>query len=1048
MLVLVPHESDVVAWVEAAGSLRRHPDGGALRFPPRRSRRSTRPSRRCRCWCRRRWRSTVCTRARRARSSRRRARSSGGCRRARDFAAATIVLRAGRRTSISAALAERLLPHGYRREDLVLDVGSFAVRGGVFDVFPPAADAAAASRLLRRHGRVDPRLRSAEPALRGGGRGGAAACRSISSRPAKTRRSAVGDGACAALGASDAERLAGARPRRGLPGLAELPAADRRRDDHARRRCSSDALGVAVDPAGLLVGGAHSRRAAARRRRVRGASTGGCGSIPRPSSCRLGDVEAALGRADLVGRFGRGCAGAVDFHASWTDVLHGQLPRFPREVETARARGERLVLVAPPENLPRLRSFLERSERPNRLPAASSSSTASSRAGFRLPPAGMVVFGEAQIFPPASSLPRRTGRARLRAFVGGLRDLKVGDYVVHADHGIGRFVGSAPVAGGDGARRRRPAAGPPAARAGRGRRERGDGDRLRRGQAAAPAARAARPAAAVTAASKASRRGSTSSAARRGTRPRSGSRRACATWRRSCSSSTPSARWRGRRPCRPTTTDAPVRSRLRLRGDARPARGDRRRSRRTCERERPDGPAAVRRRRLRQDRSRDARRLQGGRQPAIQVAVLCPTTILADQHWETFRRRFAGFPVEIEMVSRFRTPAELKARGRQARTPGEVDILIGTHRLLSQDIDAAAPRPPGDRRGAALRSGAEGEAQAVEEAGPRPGDVGHAGAPHPAVLARRRARPLGDRDPAQGPHGGRDRGAAVFGRRGARRDRVRARPRRTDLLRRTTASSRSSSLRTGCAELVPGLRITVGHGQLDERELARRMHAFTAGEYDLLLATTIIENGIDIPNVNTMIVHRADRFGLAQLYQLRGRVGRSTSSRYCYLRCPAIASSPRSRARAPPGIARVLRPRRGLPHRRARPRDPRRRQPPGRRAERPHRDRRHRDVSQAARGDDPRAARRGGRTRRRRRRSTSALRCRFRSTTSRDANLRMETYQRIAAGERRTPPSCSPSCATASGRRRRRCVPWSRWPRSSGWPRRCACSRSPSAAAA
>ncbi|MEL7058907.1 MAG: TRCF domain-containing protein, partial [Acidobacteriota bacterium] len=84
-------------------------------------------------------------------------------------------------------------------------------------------------------------------------------------------------------------------------------------------------------------------------------------------------------------------------------------------------------------------------------------------------------------------------------------------------------------------------------------------------------------------------------------------------------------------------------------------------------------------------------------------------------------------------------------------------------------------------------------------------------------------------------------------------------------------------------DVIPGLRITVGHGQLDEKELSKRMHAFEAGEHDLLLATTIIENGIDIPNVNTMLVHHADRFGLSQLYQLRGRVGRSDQLAYCYL---------------------------------------------------------------------------------------------------------------------------------------------------------------------
>ncbi|MCG8462405.1 MAG: hypothetical protein MI919_39480, partial [Holophagales bacterium] len=87
-------------------------------------------------------------------------------------------------------------------------------------------------------------------------------------------------------------------------------------------------------------------------------------------------------------------------------------------------------------------------------------------------------------------------------------------------------------------------------------------------------------------------------------------------------------------------------------------------------------------------------------------------------------------------------------------------------------------------------------------------------------------------------------------------------------------------------EIFPGLRVTVGHGQLDEKQLSRRMHAFVDGEYDVLLATTIIENGIDIPNVNTMIVHNAHRFGLSQLYQLRGRVGRSDQLAYCYLLVP------------------------------------------------------------------------------------------------------------------------------------------------------------------
>ena len=138
---------------------------------------------------------------------------------------------------------------------------------------------------------------------------------------------------------------------------------------------------------------------------------------------------------------------------------------------------------------------------------------------------------------------------------------------------------------------------------------------------------------------------------------------------------------------------------------------------------------------------------------------------------------------------------------------------------------------------------------------------------------------------------------------------------------------------------------------------------FVAHKYDVLLATTIVENGLDIPNANTIIINRADRYGLSQLYQLRGRVGRSDRPAYAYLLIPPEDNAVAGREEAARGDQGIQRPGQRLPRRRARPRDPRRRQPARRRAERPHRDGRLRDVHEAARGDRPRAEGRGDRRR-------------------------------------------------------------------------------------
>jgi transcription-repair coupling factor (superfamily II helicase) len=264
-----------------------------------------------------------------------------------------------------------------------------------------------------------------------------------------------------------------------------------------------------------------------------------------------------------------------------------------------------------------------------------------------------------------------------------------------------------------------------------------------------------------------------------------------------------------------------------------------------------------------------------------QVAVLAPTTILADQHLETFRRRFADFPVRIEMVSRFRSAAQIRGI-RADLEAGKVDILIGTHRLLSRDI--RIPRlgllvvDEEQRFGVAQKERLRQLKKSVHV-------LSMTATPVPRTL---QLSLVGVRDLSLIETPPQDRMAVdtaivPFDRTLIREAIEFERERGGQIYFVYNRVEGIEEMAGLLGELVPDLRLTIGHGQMDEAELSQRMHAFKRGEHDLLLATTIIENGIDIPNVNTMIIHRADRFGLAQLYQLRGRVGRATQLAYCYL---------------------------------------------------------------------------------------------------------------------------------------------------------------------
>jgi transcription-repair coupling factor (superfamily II helicase) len=296
-----------------------------------------------------------------------------------------------------------------------------------------------------------------------------------------------------------------------------------------------------------------------------------------------------------------------------------------------------------------------------------------------------------------------------------------------------------------------------------------------------------------------------------------------------------------------------------------------------------------------------------------QVAVLAPTTVLAFQHWKTFRARFAPFPVRVEMVSRFRSPKEIK-EALAATAAGQVDILIGTHRLLSKDV---AFRDLGllivDEE---QRFGVEAK-EKLKRLRSTVDALTLSATPIPRTLQmgpRRHPRHVGDRDAAARPSGHPDLDREVLDRRDRLRHPPGAGPRRPGVRGAQPGGVDLLAGRHG-AQAGPEALVAVAHGQMPEGELEKNMLAFVEGRANVLVATTLIENGLDIPRANTLIVNRADRFGLAQLYQLRGRVGRSDRPRVRLPAGPAGHGAVRDRPQAPERHPRVLRAGRRLPHR-------------------------------------------------------------------------------------------------------------------------------------
>jgi transcription-repair coupling factor (superfamily II helicase) len=267
-----------------------------------------------------------------------------------------------------------------------------------------------------------------------------------------------------------------------------------------------------------------------------------------------------------------------------------------------------------------------------------------------------------------------------------------------------------------------------------------------------------------------------------------------------------------------------------------------------------------------------------------QVAILAPTTVLAFQHLKTLRERFAGFPVSIAMVSRFRTRGEIKQTLADL-AEGRVDVIVGTHRLLSKDVvfkDLGLLVVDEEQRfGVAHKERIKQMRRKVDV-------LTMTATPIPRTL---NMSMVGIRDMSVIETPPKDRLAIQTN--VVRFDQqLVARVVRNELARGGQVyfvHNRVESIYSIgdlLARVVPEARVVIGHGQMGEEALERAMLDFVARKFDILLATTIIENGLDIPNVNTILINRADRYGLSQLYQLRGRVGRSDRPAYAYLLIP------------------------------------------------------------------------------------------------------------------------------------------------------------------
>ena len=758
---------------------------------------------------------------------------------------AAIDLRTGLDIS-PADLGELLVDAGFTREDPADERGEFAVRGGILDVYP-AGDAAPVR--LEFIGDTIESLRTYDPATQRS----VAAIDQLAIVPllecfGDDRRSTIFD----YLARAGHWRLIVSEPDEVAAGAEKLAAQVRRSYDEMEagdREARRTSALVRATPPGEMFADLDVIRARL------GAGT---------ALVELGLDENAAGGSDEIG-----LATKTAVRCQRVVERRGRLPEWVAEITRLRETGDTVLFVAATagraeRTIELLKEYallavpVDRAE--DARYAAVLVSIGNLSRGFHLPDAGLHIYAEADVFDEDRRAPDRR-RPASQAFRSDLRDLKAGDLIVHVDHGIGTFVGLKQIGVGDGMQEFLEL------------RYAGD-DKLfvpvERLDLVQKYTGATRPPV---------------------------DRLGGASWER--------AKTRVKKAMRDMAEEL-----LKLYAARKAVPGHAFGSDSHWQQEfedafayelTPDQKTAIAEIKRDMESTTPMDRLlcgdvgYGKTEVAMraafkavmegkQAAVLAPTTVLAFQHEKTLKERFAGFPVRIDMVSRFRSKAEQKGTLADL-SAGKVDIIVGTHRLLSKDVEfrdlGLLVVDEEQRFGVAHK-------EKIKQLRRKVDVLTMSATPIPRTL---NMSLVGIRDMSTIETPPKDRlsiqtNVVPFD------QQVISRAIRSELERGGQiffVHNRVESIFSIGAllqRLVPEARVVVGHGQMDEESLERAMLDFVAHKFDILLATTIIENGLDIPNANTIIINRADRYGLSQLYQLRGRVGRSDRPAYAYLLIP------------------------------------------------------------------------------------------------------------------------------------------------------------------
>jgi transcription-repair coupling factor (superfamily II helicase) len=742
-------------------------------------------------------------------------------------------------------LAELLVDAGFGREDPADEHGEFAVRGGILDVFPAGEAQPVRIEFI---GDTVESLRRYDPATQ-------RSVQTVDHLTIVPLRDVLGEG-------PRGRRAADATVFDYLAGAAAVRIFVSERDE------------VDTHAQALLAQVQHSYEDAIGRREE--------ALPPDALFADWGDVDARLARATNLASLDVAAAGAVEAQGEVPHrgpaghvrcqpaiELRGRIADWVADIRRRRDEGETTLFVAATagraertiELLKEYEIFAVAVDRAEdaRYAAVLVAVGGLSR-GFRLPDAGLQVYAEADVFEEERRGSERRPSAA-RAFLSDLRDLKVGDLVVHVDHGIGAFVGLKQIGVGDAMQEFLEL------------RYAGD-DKLfvpvERLDLVQKYTGATRPAV---------------------------DRLGGASWEK--------AKSRVKKAMRDMAEEL-----LKLYAARKAVSGYAFKPDSHWQEEfegafpydlTPDQVTAVTDIKRDMESSTPMDRLlcgdvgYGKTEVAIraafkavmdgkQVAVLAPTTVLAFQHEKTLKERFAAFPVRVEMVSRFRSAGEQK-EALAGLAAGKVDIIVGTHRLLSKDVafhDLGLLVVDEEQRFGV------GHKEKIKQLRKKVDVLTMSATPIPRTL---NMSLVGIRDMSIIETPPKDRLSIQTNVVKFDQDVIRLAI-HTELARGGQVyfvHNRVESIFSIGAliqRLVPEARVVVGHGQMGEDTLERAMLDFVARKFDVLLATTIVENGLDIPNANTIIINRADRYGLSQLYQLRGRVGRSDRPAYAYLLVP------------------------------------------------------------------------------------------------------------------------------------------------------------------